>query len=91
MAKVLTRAPGSEKHRRLVFEGTEKDARKYIENNYPRVHVEPGIPSDEFLPDAVFQDDSGNIEHYHGPEAGWINPAGDHSAPDAVPDSEIHE
>lgn len=29
--------------RKTFFEGTEEDARAYVENNFPRVHIEPGV------------------------------------------------
>lgn len=28
---------------RRLFSGTEDDARDFIENNFPRLHVEPGV------------------------------------------------
>lgn len=37
---------------RTVFEGIEKDARKYISNHFPRVHAEPN-GQDDPVPDAV--------------------------------------
>jgi hypothetical protein len=37
---------------RTVFEGIKEDAERYINDHFPRVHVEPGSPN-EPTPDAT--------------------------------------
>lgn len=58
---------------RVVNAGPEDSMRKFIENNYPRLHVEPNsnVPPQ---PDAVLVSPSGDEEHFHGAEAGWKSP-----------------
>lgn len=55
---------------RTVFEGIEEDARKYISDHFPRVHVEPGSP-DEPAPDATLVSPTGDVESFQGPETGF--------------------
>jgi hypothetical protein len=56
--------------RRVYFEGPEKEARKHVENNYPRVHVEPGsVYGDEGPPpDVHLASSSGSKEYWNGEE-----------------------
>lgn len=50
--------------RRVLFEGTEDDAKVYVENNFPRVHVEPGSNYGEAGPPPdVFLEDDNNGKH----------------------------
>jgi hypothetical protein len=65
---------------RVIFEGNEKDARTYVENNFPRMHAEPGAGVDP-SPDVEFFDPDGVVSHYHGPETGWVDPTAE--KPDA--------
>jgi hypothetical protein len=54
---------------RTLFQGLEKDARRFIENNFPRPHVEPGT-NDEAVPDVALVAPDGSKETYHA-EDGW--------------------
>jgi hypothetical protein len=56
---------------RTVFEGPEEAAKTYVENNFPRVHVNPQNPADEPTPDVVVTGGSGGDQSYWGPEEGW--------------------
>lgn len=60
---------------REVYAGTEYGARRYVESNHPRPHVEPGVaPRGEEGPayDAVLVAPDGIEEVYHAdPEIGW--------------------
>lgn len=51
-------------HSKVVFDGSEDDARKHIVDNFPRLHVEPGNTSAP-EPDAVL-DHEGSIQHWDG-------------------------
>jgi hypothetical protein len=62
---------------RVAFEGLEKDARTFLENHYPRVHVEPGS-ADEPAPDASLKSPNGDVEHFHGPETGYVKQDKEH-------------
>lgn len=66
-AKVVTNSDPSRV--RTVFEGLVSDARKFIQNNYPRAHVEPGN-SDPGTPDVRLVHPDGSAETYHA-ETGW--------------------
>lgn len=44
-----------------VFEGTEDDARRWLSDNFPRVHVEPNTP-DSGSPDALLVSPDGDHE-----------------------------
>jgi hypothetical protein len=55
--------------RRVLFEGNEKDSREYVQNNYPRVHVEPGnVYGDDGPPADVHLDIDGDQEYWNGSE-----------------------
>lgn len=56
--------------KRVVFDGAEKDARKFLENNFPRLHLADNGSAPE--PDAQLTNDNGVAEQFHGPETGWI-------------------
>jgi hypothetical protein len=57
---------------RVIFEGIESDARRWIADNYPRVHVQPGSP-DPAAPDAVLQAPDGHKEvHADSDGTGFI-------------------
>jgi hypothetical protein len=75
---VVTTADG----RRTLFRGDEDSARDYIENNFPRVHSEPGTDyGDEGpTPDAVLKAPDGTIEHFNGAE--WVLPNDSTDDPD---------
>lgn len=57
---------------KVVFEGAEADARKFIADHFPRVHVEPGS-SEAPTPDAKLVSPDGKEETYAGPEAGFVS------------------
>jgi len=67
-------------HRKL-FAGTEDDARDYVENNFPRIHSEPGADYGDQspVPDAVLVLPKGNlqtgkgVEHFLGADVGWVS------------------
>lgn len=52
---------------RTLFEGIESDARLYLENNYPRVHVEPGSADDPTV-NAVLVAPDGSLHAFDGEE-----------------------
>lgn len=56
--KVVRQRNGRES---VVFEGTEDDARRFIGDNYPRVHVEPGS-NETPRPDALLKSPTGDYE-----------------------------
>jgi hypothetical protein len=54
---------------RVVFKGTEDDARDYVERNFPRHHVDPAAPAMEAPePDVYLVTGNGKKEMYLGPE-----------------------
>jgi hypothetical protein len=53
---------------RTVHEGTEKTARAYVEQNYPRTHVDPGNVADHPVADVHVVDPDGARTHYLGAE-----------------------
>lgn len=60
---------------RILFEGDEKSARTHIQNNFPRLHNEPGVYYDDGPPpDAYLHSPLQNTEpeYWNGDE--WINP-----------------
>jgi hypothetical protein len=52
---------------RVLFRGTEKDAREHVERNFPRAHVDPASAPDKVLPDVYVVTDDGKTM-YLGPE-----------------------
>ena len=64
--QVLTRDPFGN-HTVRVHSGTETAARQFVEQHYPRVHVNAGQPP---VPDAVLEHE-GHTEQFWGPETGW--------------------
>lgn len=55
--------------RKTFFEGTDKDARTYVENNFPRLHVEPGVHYENGPePDAVLYSEGKEVGHFDGTE-----------------------
>lgn len=58
---------GESRRERVVFDGNEEDARTYLEQHFPRLHVEPGSP-DEPAPDAVLVSETGTRSFYDGRE-----------------------
>lgn len=56
--------------KRTHFEGTEKDARTYVEQNFPRIHSDGHTGSDP-IPDVVVNLDDDSTDFFHGPETGW--------------------
>jgi len=43
---------------RVFFVGPEDDARDYVERNFPRPHIQPGVVTDEVVPDAKLSNDA---------------------------------
>lgn len=66
-AKVVTNNDSS--RQRTLFEGLVSDARKYIQNNFPRAHVEPPN-QDPGVPDVKLVHPDGSAETYHA-DNGW--------------------
>jgi hypothetical protein len=78
--RVVSNVPGQ--RTRTHFEGLEADARTYVQNNFPRAHVEP--PSQEpGIPDVKLVGPGNKVEHYHS-HLGWN--AGDGHPPEVVDD-----
>jgi hypothetical protein len=58
---------------KTYFEGLEKDARTYVQNSFPRPHVEPpGHPSDPAVADVKLVKDDGTEATYHA-DNGWTD------------------
>jgi len=60
---------------RVLFSGTEAAARDYVENNFPRHHVDPASPAMVVPePDVLFVGSNGKKEMYLGPEEAepWV-------------------
>lgn len=54
---------------RILFKGTDNDARDFVERNFPRHHVDPAAPTMEAPePDVYFYSAAGGKEAYFGPE-----------------------
>lgn len=53
--------------KRTYFEGTEDDAYSFVENNFPRIHVEPGVNygEDGPQPDAYVMTPDGKTSHWY--------------------------
>lgn len=87
MSFLVKTNPQNGQRPRVIFEGLERDARKFIENNFPRPHNEPGMPpldGDEPLTDVTLHNEGELVDHFHGPEVGWnseLESDGDHAAP----------
>lgn len=65
---------------RTIFEGIEADARQFLQEKFPRVHVEPG--GDVPVPDALLippngSKATGKCSHWAGPETGWVDGPGE--------------
>lgn len=68
--QVVRRRNGRES---VVFDGTEDDARQYLQNNYPRVHVEPGSGTNDSVADALLKSPTEEYSAFHGPETGFVD------------------
>lgn len=66
---------------RKLFEGLEKDARHFVENNFPRMHVQPGNESMDVKPDVTLHGPDGSTDTFN---SGWESdkPAPAHAAPE---------
>jgi hypothetical protein len=54
---------------RVLFHGTDDAARDFVENNFPRHHVDPASPVMETaVPDVYLITSTGKKEQYLGPE-----------------------
>lgn len=53
------------KHSRTLFSGLEDDARKFLTDHFPRLHVNPGS-QDEPIPDAVLAHPDGTVQFHDG-------------------------
>ncbi len=51
---------------RTLFEGLEEDAREWVENNFPRPHLEPQGGGDELKADVHLVSPDGTREHFLG-------------------------
>lgn len=73
---------------RTLFRGTLDDAKKFIEDHFPRIHVEPGMHYEEedLKPDAQIHHDDGSVSKYMGEkwESDKKAPAAS-TVPDATP------
>ena len=70
-AKVVSTNPA---RARVLFEGLEEEARRFVENNFPRAHVEPGTVVEQPVPDVELVKDNGSKETYHA-DSGWSGDA----------------
>ena len=63
---------------RVLFSGTEADARSFVEDNFPRHHVDPAAPVMEEPEPDVYLVHGGQKEMYLGPEDedGWVKVTG---------------
>lgn len=59
---------------RRLFKGLAEDAREFVENHFPKLHVEPGTDYGDDGPraDVEVVHESGKVERYHGDKAGWV-------------------
>lgn len=59
--------------RRTLFRGTEDDARQYVQDHFPHVHVEPGTDygDDGPQPDVFVKDPKGNLSGLVGKD--WVD------------------
>ena len=85
MAKVLTR-DNRGNFGRLAFDGTESDARQYIINNFPRLHIEPGM-NVEPEADAVLSVDGADDDFWNGDV--WYSEKSNDDSDDIRPDDSI--
>lgn len=71
--------------KRTYFEGTAEDAETFIVNNFPRIHVEPGVNygEDGPEPDAYIAHADGSSSWFDG--ADWYSDAEDDTSADAAP------
>jgi hypothetical protein len=59
----------SQDGRRIFFEGTEADARAYVERNFPHIHAEPGNQYDGDPEPDVYLHSPDRVQHgYAGGE-----------------------
>lgn len=58
---------------RRLFEGLEEDARLFIENNFPRPHIEPGGGGDELQADVHLISPEGVREHFLGKDYFFVD------------------
>jgi hypothetical protein len=73
-----TKVVSASNENRVLFHGTEDDARDFVEQNFPRHHVDPAAPTmEEPEPDVYLVGKSGK-EMYLGPEHedGWVKVGG---------------
>jgi hypothetical protein len=86
MAKVIA-FMGESRRERVLFEGELEDAQNFLRDNYPRIHIEPGMDYGEDGPpaDAVVQDDDGARQFWNGRTLlDWRAPATASSPSNAV-------
>ena len=57
---------------RVHFQGNEADARRYVEQNFPRPHVEPGSVAERLYADVQLHSPDGTVQELHG-DAGWVD------------------
>lgn len=69
-----TTEEGKAVYGRVAFEGNEYDAQRFVEQWYPRPHVEPGAYYSEggVQPDVILVAPDGSEHAYHAdPQIGW--------------------
>jgi hypothetical protein len=73
MSELFRVMTGEGKSAVTLMEAPEKDARKYVEDHFPRIHIQPGVNTPP-SPDAYLRGPDDTEEHFHGPENGWKTP-----------------
>lgn len=64
---------------RVHFAGRLRDAKEYVERNFPRPHVEPGSNAD-LKADVYVRGADGTFTTYHGEGSGGVDDTGWHDA-----------
>lgn len=80
--RVETNTKDGTVRRRTLFEGLEADARRFITDNFPRMHLENG--ETEAVPDVHLVHGNGDKEHFDGND--WVAPKKDDQTPENTPD-----
>lgn len=70
--------------KRTHFEGLYDDAKRFVENHFPRMHVEPGSNND-VVPDVVIQHGTGENDKAHFDGTTWHNEPGSNDTANDVP------
>lgn len=51
---------------RKVFEGSERAAQRYVQEHFPRIHVEPGVDTPPTPDVLIHAPNNGGVRGYHG-------------------------